>query len=169
LQHLSPRAVVSYWGPAIFMLACICLESTNLMSAQHTHGWIYFLLRKYLPNVSPWQLWEVNLIIRKTGHVVGYGLLSAAMYRALRGTFGQLERPQLKWYIRFALLAVFATFLVASADEIHQMHLPTRTGSWWDVVLDTSAAVAAQGIVYFYLWRARKNSVRAPVPVGAKT
>lgn len=157
MRHLSPRDVIRYWGPAILMLACIMVESTDLMSAQHTHGWIYFLLRKYLPQVSPGQLWEVNLIIRKTGHVVGYGLLGATLYRAFRGTFEQLPSPV--WRIRFASFAVFSTFLVASADEIHQMYLPSRTGSWWDVVLDTSAAAVAQVIVYVYFRRRnRQNS-----------
>jgi VanZ family protein len=159
LRQLSARDVIRYWGPAILMLACIVVESTDLMSAQHTHGWIYFLLRKYLPQVSPEQLWEVNLIIRKTGHVVGYGVLGATLYRAFRGTFEQLPSPGFNWHIRFASLAVFATFLVASADEIHQMYLPSRTGSWWDVLLDTSAAAIAQVVVYLYLRRCnRKNS-----------
>jgi VanZ family protein len=163
LRHLSPRDVILYWGPAILMLACIMVESTDLMSAQHTHGWIYFLLRKYFPQVSPWQLWEVNLIIRKSGHAVGYGLLSATFYRAFRGTLEQLPSPGLMWHVRFASLALVATFLVASADEVHQMYLPSRTGSWWDVVLDTSAAVVAQLIIYLYFRRrTRKNSQPAP-------
>jgi VanZ family protein len=162
LRHLSVRDVVFYWGPAILMLACIMVESTDIMSAQHTHGWIYFFLRKYLPQVSPGQLWEVNLIIRKTGHIVGYGLLGATLYRAFRGTFE--ESPSIGlWHIRFASLAVFATFLVASADEIHQMYLPSRTGTWWDVLLDTLAAVAAQVVVYFYL-RRRNRQRSQPTP-----
>ena len=147
------------------MLACIMVESTDLMSAQHTHGWIYFLLRKYFPQVSPWQLWQVNLIIRKTGHVVGYGLLGATLYRAFRGTFEQLPSPG-KWHIRFALFAVFATFLVASADEIHQMHLSSRTGSWWDVLLDTSAATVAQVVVYWYL---RRRTAQNSQPTATTT
>jgi VanZ family protein len=139
------------------MLACISVESTDLMSAQHTHGWIYFLLQKYFPHVSPWQLWDVNLMIRKTGHVVGYGLLSATLYRALRGTF---ERP-VKWQGRFAFLAILATAFVASADEIHQMSLPSRTGTWHDIVLDTSAAILTQILIYFYLTRTR---AKTPAP-----
>jgi len=169
LRHLSPRDVILYWGPAILMLACIMVESTDLMSAQHTHGWIYFLLRKYFPQVSPWQLWEVNLIIRKTGHVVGYGLLGATFYRAFRGTLEQLPSP-VKWHIRFASLAVFATFLVASGDEIHQMYLPSRTGTWRDVALDTSAALVAQVIVWwFYKRQQRKNAQTTPTAASAQS
>jgi VanZ family protein len=170
LRHLSPRDLIRYWGPAILMLACIMVESTDLMSAQHTHGWVYFFLRKYFPQVSPGQLWEVNLIIRKTGHVVGYGLLGATLYRAFRGTFEQVPTPGPKWQLRFASFAVFGTFLVASADEIHQMYLPSRTGSWWDVLLDTSAAVVAQVIVYWYFRRrARKTSEPTPSTAAITT
>jgi VanZ family protein len=168
LRPLSIRALVSYWAPAIFMLACIMTESTDLMSAQHTHGWIYFLLRKYFPQVSPWQLWEVNLVIRKTGHVVGYGLLSTTLFRAFRGTFDQFAAPALKWYFRFSSSAVLATLLVATADEIHQMYLPSRAGSWWDVLLDTFAALVAQTVVYLYFRRqTRKNIQPASTPAAA--
>jgi VanZ family protein len=36
---------------------------------------------------------------------------------------------------------------VASIDEIHQTFVPSRTGAWQDVVLDTAAATLAQIII----------------------
>src|SRR3954454_17949596 len=113
LRHLSRRDAVSYWGPAIFMLACIALESTDLGSAKHTNGLLYFLLRKYFPGHSPSQLWEVNLVIRKAGHIIGYALLSASLYRGIRGTIeGQFSLPRLTRAFAFAALSVLGTFLV---------------------------------------------------------
>jgi VanZ family protein len=171
LRHLSRREVVSYWGPAIFMLACIALESTDLASAKHTNGLLYFLLRKYFPGHSPGQLWEVNLVIRKAGHIIGYGFLGAAFYRAIRGTLeGELTPRPRTTRFTFAALAVTGTALVASADEIHQMFIPSRTGTFWDVLLDTSAAIVAQILMYLYFRyraRAKAQSAATAAPVNS--
>jgi VanZ family protein len=40
--------------------------------------------------------------------------------------------------------------LVASLDEWHQSYLPSRTGTPWDVLLDSCAAIAAQILVFFW-------------------
>jgi VanZ family protein len=39
---------------------------------------------------------------------------------------------------------------VASLDEWHQSFIPSRTGRWQDVVLDTSAGIATQ--ILILLW-----------------
>jgi VanZ family protein len=44
---------------------------------------------------------------------------------------------------------------VASLDEWHQSFLPSRTGRWQDVVLDSSAALVAQIIIWMLLRRRR--------------
>ena len=166
-RHLSRSTLISYWGPAIFMLACIGLESTDLMSASKTGGMLFVLLKRFFPLHSPTELWEVNLIIRKCGHVIGYGLLCAAFYRGFRGTL-QLSTVISSWKRTFALYSIGATFLVASADEVHQMFIPSRTGTWWDVLLDTSAATVAQVLLYLY-FRYRDRSINPPAtPTAAE-
>jgi VanZ family protein len=52
---------------------------------------------------------------------------------------------------------VLMTALVASLDEWHQSFIPTRTGRWQDVVLDTCAGIAVQVILFAWL---RKKSRR---------
>ena len=92
-------------------------------------------------------------MLRKCGHLVGYGLLCLCWLLLLRG--GLLAAPRIPAQPQgqhqssaacggapdWAWLAVLGTFLVAAADELHQMSIPSRSGSWWDVPLDTSAAV----------------------------
>ena len=60
-----------------------------------------------------------------------------------------------KWSFRWTNLAVLGTALVASLDEWHQSFLPSRTGRWQDVVLDTSAGIATQFLL-FLIWRPRE-------------
>jgi VanZ family protein len=55
-----------------------------------------------------------------------------------------------KWTLRWSTIAVLGTAIVASLDEWHQSFIPSRTGRWQDVVLDTSAGIAAQ--VLIFLW-----------------
>jgi VanZ family protein len=46
------------------------------------------------------------------------------------------------------------TALVACLDEWHQTYLPKRTGSLHDVLLDSTAALVAQVVLYLILrWR----------------
>jgi VanZ family protein len=80
------------------------------------------------------------------------------LFRAWRETLSSLE--DLKWTFRWATLAVLGTALVASLDEWHQSYLPSRTGTPWDVLLDTSAAIAAQILLSLYYWWSGKFSRR---------
>jgi VanZ family protein len=43
------------------------------------------------------------------------------------------------------------TAFVASLDEWHQTFIPSRTGRWQDVVLDTCAGIAAQLLIFLLL------------------
>jgi VanZ family protein len=45
--------------------------------------------------------------------------------------------------------------LVASLDEWHQTYIPSRTGTFHDVLLDSAAALVAQ-ILLFIILRSRK-------------
>jgi VanZ family protein len=57
-------------------------------------------------------------------------------------------------------MAVAGTAIVASLDEWHQNYLPSRTGTAWDVLLDTCAAVAAQFLLFLCYWSFGKFSRR---------
>jgi VanZ family protein len=44
---------------------------------------------------------------------------------------------------------------VASLDEWHQSFIPSRTGRWQDVALDSCTGIAAQ--ILIFIWYARKK------------
>jgi VanZ family protein len=52
------------------------------------------------------------------------------------------------WRPEWAGLALLCTFLVAVADELHQMSIPSRSGSWHDVALDSGAALLSAAMVW---------------------
>jgi VanZ family protein len=135
------------WIAAILWLIVIAIESTALLSASNTSRILYPLLH-FLFRLD-WERFEVwHFYIRKTGHVVGYATLSILLFRAWRATLPAMF--DVKWAARWALPAVLGTAFVASLDEWHQSFIPSRTGRWQDVVLDTVAGIAAQLIVYFW-------------------
>ena len=140
------REVTKAWIAAILWLIVIAIESTSLLSAHNTSRILYPILH-YLfgldwPRFDHWHHY-----IRKAGHVVGYGILSILLFRAWRATWASAEGP--RWLARWASFAILGTIVVASLDEWHQSFLPSRTGRWQDVVLDTCAGIAAQVLVFF--------------------
>ncbi|MBV9180631.1 MAG: VanZ family protein [Acidobacteria bacterium] len=154
----STNRVLKTWFPSVFWLAVIALESTNLGSAEHT-GRVLYPIFHFLFNISGATFATLHTWLRKTGHVVGYFTLSVLLFRSWRATFPRLST---RWCLQWATIALLSTSLVATLDEWHQSFLPSRTGTFRDVMLDTSAALLAQ-IVLFSIFRARsfkfQNSV----------
>jgi VanZ family protein len=128
-------------------LIVIAIESSALLSARNT-GYVLYPVLHYLFGLDGDQFEQWHFFIRKAGHVFGYGLLSILLFRAWRETLPAAGDP--KWTFRWANIAVLGTALVASLDEWHQSFIPTRTGRWQDVVLDTGAGVGAQ--ILLFLW-----------------
>lgn len=141
----DPHHLLKAWIAAILWLIVIAIESTASLSSANTSRFLYpffhFLFGISRESFEPW-----NHILRKAGHVVGYGFLSFLLFRAWRETMPRLTQlgTNLRWTFRWSAIAVVGTAIVASLDEWHQTFIPSRTGRWQDVVLDTGAAVATQ-------------------------
>ena len=152
----SPRHhVLKAWIALILWLTVISIESTTYLSAQGTSRFLYPLLH-FLFGIDYAGFEAYHFLLRKTGHVFGYGLLSILLFRAWRETLPSASGA--KWTLRWANIAVLGTFLVASLDEWHQSYLPTRTGTVHDVILDTCAGIAAQFAIFFIYHRAATQS-----------
>jgi VanZ family protein len=148
------KDVLKAWIALILWLIVIAIESTALLSANNTSRILYPILH-FLFGMD-WERFEIwHFYIRKTGHVIGYATLSVLLFRAWRVTLPAVDRA--KWTLRWASIAVLGTALVASLDEWHQSFIPTRTGRWQDVVLDTCAGIGAQILILVWLKRPRKQ------------
>jgi len=146
------------WAPALLLVAAVAVESETLFGADHTTGPLRALYESIHGPANPHHWWLVHLLIRKTCHLLGYGLVSAALFHSWWLTL--LPRSSnplptdplhgvsllaLRW--KCHLLAIFCTVLVAAADEYHQTFLPNRSGSVWDVLIDGAGAIVAQLLI----------------------
>ena len=107
------------WLPVIIWAAVILSAANDRFSTHETAGWIKRLLG-FLPPL-------LNFTVRKAAHMFEYSILALLAWRAHRTV----------------LVPLAIVVLVASIDETLQAQTLTRTGSPFDVVLDTAAALLA--------------------------
>ena len=87
---------------------------------------------------------------------------TATGWPACCGVLGRCSSD--RWRLNWAVLGVMVTIVSAAFDEMHQSTIPSRTGRWQDVVLDTCGAVVLQ--VGFYVWA--KRAYRGYEKVGTR-
>jgi VanZ family protein len=146
------------WWPVAVWLAVIRLESTDFGSSDHTLGLLYTIAVAIFGRLNPTLLATLNSIARKSGHFIGYAILSWLVFLALKYTHRNRLRPLLErrwetffrdiWQLDWAVIAVLLSLVTAAFDEIHQTGLPSRTGRWQDVMIDTTGAIIAQLLLY---------------------
>lgn len=132
----------------------ISIESTDMLSSDHTGSFLYSLVSRFYSNVNLADILVFNHYLRKTGHVIGYGILGLLL---LRGWHATLDRAR-PWLRRAAVLSWLGTLFVASMDEWHQSYIPSRTGTWRDVVLDSTAGFVFLLVAALWLRRSRRQA-----------
>lgn len=139
------------WTAAILWLILIVIESTPWFSAQNTGHVLYQLLASFFGPVNASGVSVANAVLRKVGHVTGYGILSWLLFRAWRVTLRSSRA--ITWTFSWSVIAFCMTAAVASLDEWHQAFLPSRTGTIHDVYLDSGSALAVQVFLFVLLRR----------------
>jgi VanZ family protein len=111
------------WFPAILIMAAIFL-----FSAQPSNE---------LPNFQSW-----DAVVKKGGHMIGYGLLAVSYLYARHGQSG-----------KSSVLAWLFAMLYALTDEYHQSFVAGRHSSIWDVLIfDNIGALIALYLTSRSLW-----------------
>jgi VanZ family protein len=146
------------WWPAAVWICLIAFESTDFFSSENTGTVLYTLWVHLFGSVDLHFFLVFHHYLRKTGHVVGYGMLSLLLLRGWRATLGRISTLLL----RAALLAWLGTLSVAALDEWHQTFIPSRTGTVRDVGLDSVAGVAFLVIAYWWLRRSKRLRPTSP-------
>ncbi len=139
-------------------VALISIESTDLLSSDHTGAVLYKLVTALFGQVNLHSFMLFHFYLRKAGHVTGYGILSLLLLRGWRHTLD----PARAWLGRISLLAWLGTVFVAALDEWHQSFIPSRTGTWRDVVLDSTAGLVF--LLFAYAWLRHSSRSQTPSP-----
>jgi VanZ family protein len=121
LVSLREWIPVLVWGAVIFTL------STSAFSAINTVKVIDPIIRFLIPGLSAASVDVCHMLIRKAAHFTEYGIL---FWLLIRGPM--VRRP----YLALMLCVVYAL-----TDEGHQVFVPGRTASLYDVALDSSGAL----------------------------
>ncbi len=174
----SFKVLARNWWPVAVWLAIIRLESTDYASSTATFGLLYKVFTMIFGRVDPRLLLVMNEVLRKSGHFIGYAILSLLVFLALKHTHRDRLKPVLQrtwgtffrdtWQFDWAATGVLFALITASLDEIHQTFLPSRTGRWQDVAIDTTGALVMQLLLYARAAHAmshrRQNPVDEPEP-----
>ncbi len=120
-------APLGEWIPALIWGAVIFTLSTSAFSAANTSRIIDPILRWLIPGISAASVDVCHTLTRKAAHFTEYGIL---FWLLVRGPMK--ERP----YLALMLCVVYAL-----TDEGHQVFVPGRTASLYDVALDSTGAL----------------------------
>lgn len=153
LSRRCPLQWAIFVGPPLALMAFIFWLGSDRGSATETRSLLERLLSVVWPDLlhrlPAEALATANVIIRKTGHFSGYGLLGFLNARAARWLCGTSSRGAL-----LGAWAVTATW--AAVDEFHQSFSASRGATFEDVLLDSAGAAT---VIFLYrLWLTRKPS-----------
>jgi VanZ family protein len=130
----TPRQVtLRQWIPVVVWGVMIFSLSTSAFSAANTAKFIDPALRWLIPGLSAAAIDALHLLIRKSAHFTEYGVL---FWLLIRGPMA--ERP----YMALMLCVVYAL-----TDEGHQIFVPGRTASLYDVALDSTGALFSHFLI----------------------
>jgi VanZ family protein len=108
-----PISMVKRWAPSVLMMAAIFWLSSRPSDELPDFGWL-------------------DLLVKKGGHVAGYGLLAGAYWYSLG-----MQRSQ-RW-IAWLLAVAYAV-----TDEFHQRFVPGRHANVADILIfDNAGALLA--------------------------
>jgi VanZ family protein len=108
--------ILKYWGPPVAWALLI------------------FLVSSY-PTVKTSEIHWRDFIVKKSAHVIEYGIFAALIYRALRSSGAKKANA--------GIYAIFIALLYGMTDEFHQSYTPGREPRVRDVVFDTIGAIAS--------------------------
>ena len=103
------------------------------------------------PHLTHDSVWLIVWLVRKCAHLTEFAVLALLLWRALRASLSSEARG---WSWRLAGNTWLVVVICAASDEFHQLFVPDRQASAWDVLIDaTGAAVGLVGLWAVGRWR----------------
>ena len=158
-------ARIKQWLPAIVWASLILLASTDAFSATHTRSIIEGFFRWIFPHWTPYSIYKAHLVVRKCAHFFEYAVLAIFVMRGFAGNADPSTRSTSSRSLGMTsvkgvgIAVVLLCAMVATIDEVHQHFVPSRTGSPYDVLLDTTGSTVAMLLL---TWRKSSRRVEQP-------
>ena len=120
-------------------MVVIFSASGDTKSTQRSSRLIEPFIRWLFPSLPPDQIWPIVLVVRKGAHFTEYAVLAVLLWGALRTVSAQATG----WSWRVARNDCLVVVAYDATDEFHQVFVPNRQGSPWDVLIDSVGAAVA--------------------------
>lgn len=158
---LRLKTFAKYWLPLLLWMLLIFGASADTGSAPRSSRIIGPIMHWLFPQMPEPDVERIVFWVRKAAHFTEFGIMAFLLWRAIR-------RPRrtdpVLWSPSAARWTLLLVVLYAVSDEVHQRFVPTRQGSVWDVLIDSSGAVAGlvvTALVCRWLERRRRNVASA--------
>jgi VanZ family protein len=127
---MNIKHLVWWWGPVVAWC-----------------GLIFWL--SSIPNLRVSENSQLDELLRSTAHAGEYTVLFMLVYRAL------IRNKLSTWQLKTSLLALGLTISYALSDELHQQFVPTRSGNWLDITIDSFGALIGWSVIGWWGWWTR--------------
>ena len=140
-----PIRILKCWVPVLVWMAVIFAASADQDSMYRTKQIVTPVVKWLFPDISWMGLDQIIALVRKGAHVFVYAVLAGLLWYAFTGT---LQERAKGWNWRPVFWTMSLIVVYAASDEIHQRFVPNRGSSYKDVIIDTTGAAAAMGLVW---------------------
>ncbi len=123
----APTTWLSTWYPVLAWGIVISILSTSAFSSDKTAAIVDPILQWLMPDISGASMSVCHFMVRKVAHFTEFGVL---FYLLIRGPMAHRKYTALAMCLAYALI-----------DEGHQLFVPGRGASLYDVALDSSGAL----------------------------
>jgi VanZ family protein len=131
------RRLLLRWGPPLLWMGLIFVASAQ-------------------PELPSAHVRWLDILLKKAGHGLGYGVLGWLYLRALRNHCGKTEHAR---FLSVGMAAVYAL-----TDEYHQRLVPGRNGALYDVAVDAVGAGLAATLDWWWEEERRPQTPTVPAP-----
>jgi len=131
------------WGPALLWMVAIIWLSTEVGSTENSVRILRPILVWARPGISEAAIYDANIFLRKTAHVMEFIVLALLIWRTHEPLRSRFSRRS--WVALLKVVAV--TFIFAAGSEIVQYFMKSRGSSRYDVALDMAGAAVGVAVV----------------------
>jgi VanZ family protein len=138
-QNINLKNFIVYWLPSLAWMAFI-FPTNESLSSDNTSQIIIPVLKWLLPYAGQATIDTLHAAIRKFAHFFSYALLAFLLLRAFRGN-------KRVWRSQWAVYAGFIAIGYGLLDEYAQTFIQSRTGSFYDWLIDSSGVIVMMGLI----------------------